>query len=560
MQPPISLCVIAGNVERYIERFIASFRPLVDEIIIVRAIGSQTADDTMRLAEAANCRTAIYEQTGDLPHVDDFAAARNQAFSLASHEWVMWADTDDILTPDSIPLIREALATHAAGVDGFAFNYSVPGDGVTVLKERLMRKGAGAWRYRIHEEFRFHNDSPVLKRIPGALIEHLPAGSRKPNDQRNLTLLRAMQRDGEITIGHRFHLVQSLRTLGHLDQALKEATDLLAESSLGKPERYELLMNLAEVCPDEATQGNIYLQAHGVDPSRREALGELAIWCLRQCRFPEMLAWTTMMTSLPRHRGYLWNTRAMYYSWLGIRLHCMALRLNGDSVRADTLMQNYHKQHGAKISLLHATRGRPRLAIEALHKWLKTAKHPDTIEHIFAIDADDESSKALAAHYSVTVPAGGGCVRAWNAAAAKSQGHVLIQVSDDWDPPVNWDEQILTRLGDLTQPKVLAISDGHRTDKLLCMAILTRARYEQQGYFFHPDFLSVYSDDWFTHCAYRDGVVIEARDFVIEHQHPLFTGAPVDQTTAESNTAARYAQGKSVFDRLLATELPSPIL
>ena len=31
------------------------------------------------------------------------------------------------------------------------------------------------------------------------------------------------------------------------------------------------------------------------------------------------------------------------------------------------------------------------------------------------------------------------------------------------------------------EPVVIAVSDGHRTDKLLCMAILSRARLEAQG-------------------------------------------------------------------------------
>ena len=37
--PKISLCIIAGNVERYIQRFLDSFAPLVDEIVVVSAIG-----------------------------------------------------------------------------------------------------------------------------------------------------------------------------------------------------------------------------------------------------------------------------------------------------------------------------------------------------------------------------------------------------------------------------------------------------------------------------------------------------------------------------------------
>ena len=67
---------------------------------------------------------------------------------------------------------------------------------------------------------------------------------------------------------------------------------------------------------------------------------------------------------------------------------------------------------------------------------------------------------------------------------------------------------------------------------------------------FHPDFFSVYSDDWFTECAYRDGVVIEARDIVFEHMHPAFRKAPLDTTYERGNSEMAYRIGKETLDRL----------
>jgi hypothetical protein len=97
---------------------------------------------------------------------------------------------------------------------------------------------------------------------------------------------------------------------------------------------------------------------------------------------------------------------------------------------------------------------------------------------------------------------------------------------------------------------VLAVSDGHRTDNLLCMAILTRARYKQQGYLFHPEFFSMFSDNHFTDRAYADGVVIEAKDIVIEHMHPAFGLAEMDETYARSNAPANYEAGLATYEKL----------
>jgi hypothetical protein len=82
------------------------------------------------------------------------------------------------------------------------------------------------------------------------------------------------------------------------------------------------------------------------------------------------------------------------------------------------------------------------------------------------------------------------------------------------------------------------------------MAILTRARYIEQGYLFHPDFFSMYSDNWFSECAFSDGVVIDAKDVVFEHLHPAFGKAEVDATYVRSNMRCNYDQGALHFERL----------
>jgi hypothetical protein len=231
----------------------------------------------------------------------------------------------------------------------------------------------------------------------------------------------------------------------------------------------------------------------------------------------------------------------------------MALRANGRQAEADALETNHFIRAGAKISLLHATRGRPGMAWRCRMDWLRAADNPDAIEHIFAIDATDPASFLLANTRSVIVRGNGGPVEAWNVAAAQSNGQVLIQLSDDWQPFQGWDTAILDAIGDPTKPAVLAVSDGHRTDALLCMAILTRAQYQQQGHLFHPEFFSMCSDDWFTECAHRDGVVIDARDRItFEHMHPAFGIGEMDETYARSNDDFHYQTGSGILKRLRA--------
>jgi hypothetical protein len=56
MKNTISLCCIAGNAEKYIDRFLDSFQPHFDEVCIVRACGNQKPDATLEVAESRGCK------------------------------------------------------------------------------------------------------------------------------------------------------------------------------------------------------------------------------------------------------------------------------------------------------------------------------------------------------------------------------------------------------------------------------------------------------------------------------------------------------------------------
>jgi hypothetical protein len=189
-------------------------------------------------------------------------------------------------------------------------------------------------------------------------------------------------------------------------------------------------------------------------------------------------------------------------------------------------------------------------AVRTRMEWLRMADHPERVEHLFAADYNDETAEVFVRFPTAFLTGDGGPVAAWNAAAAASRGDVLLQLSDDWKPFRGWDTAILAAIGDTSKPAVLAISDGHRTDDLLCMAILTRARYADQGYLFHPEFFSMFSDNHFTDQAYADGVVIDAKDIVIEHMHPAFGKGEMDETYARSNAPENYAAGLATYQRL----------
>ena len=91
--PKVSLAMIVGNEAAHIERCLRSFSGSFHELCVVRAIGAQEPDSTLELAEKLaaelgfELRVGEYrngESAADWKHVDSFAAARNQAFELAT--------------------------------------------------------------------------------------------------------------------------------------------------------------------------------------------------------------------------------------------------------------------------------------------------------------------------------------------------------------------------------------------------------------------------------------------------------------------------------------------
>jgi hypothetical protein len=394
------------------------------------------------------------------------------------------------------------------------------------------------------------------------------------------------------------------------DKAIDCAKRAMAMPEIGNPEKYEMFLNLGKMCEQPRTAQAMYHQAYAVDPCRREALGLLTISSIDDGKPVNSLGYARAMMALPRPKTQSWNDRPAAYQYLGIDLYTQALRVNGLPQEAEEWRLRSlsdASKDAPIISLIHATRGRPKQASFARKLWMDLADRPDAIEHIFVFDADDQASQILQRMHSGMVPPGGGCVHAWNCGAAQAKGQILIQMSDDWMPPLQWDKLIIQKFVEdyvksrienrespesaphdsrcnnssiheaLQQPRVLQVSDGHRTDDLLCMAIMTRNYYRQDFFMFHPWFTGVYSDNYFSHMAFRRNQVINGKELVFTHNHPFFNdpkfkdknnggGSPssrgaqrddgvpspiMDATYAAQNAPERYAEGLKTYNELL---------
>lgn len=99
MNHKLSLCMIVKNEEKTLKQCIESFLPVVDEIILV---DTGSIDKTKEIAAEYKDVRIIYSDWQN-----DFSKARNLSLKFASNPLIMWTDADDILPPESVPLINK---------------------------------------------------------------------------------------------------------------------------------------------------------------------------------------------------------------------------------------------------------------------------------------------------------------------------------------------------------------------------------------------------------------------------------------------------------------------
>lgn len=178
-----------------------------------------------------------------------------------------------------------------------------------------------------------------------------------------------------------------------------------------------------------------------------------------------------------------------------------------------------------------------------------------SFEWIIAVDAPDQASqKAVTSITNTPVrlcvqqEAPWNCVKGWNLAAANSTGKVIIAVADDFNPPMAWDSHLLALSPPnwVEEERVIHVNDGYVRD-ICVLGIITRKRYERFGYFFYPQYESVFCDTELTATAQRDGVMIEAMHLLFEHLHPDCGKRQRDQADLVHASSARWQHGESLF-------------
>lgn len=209
------------------------------------------------------------------------------------------------------------------------------------------------------------------------------------------------------------------------------------------------------------------------------------------------------------------------------------------------------------ITLLHPSRGRPNKAYQTANEWLDSAGCH--CQYLLSIDSSDPEAAEydiLFADYPVFIKDNKSVVEATNVVAKVATGDILVYLSDDFKCPDNWGLAVQKEFGGVSEPLLLKVDDclqGFNVP-VLTIPIMNRKLYERLGYFWHPEYKSMFVDEHLYWVARKLGALKMCPHLKFPHEHPANGKAPDDETYRRS--AANWEQGKAVFAKHKAMGFP----
>lgn len=142
----LSVCMIVKNEERVLARCLDCVSQFADELIIV---DTGSTDRSMEIAGKYTSKVFFHKWQ------DSFAEARNYAYSLATCEYMMWLDADDVIDEENIGRflkLKQETPPDTDVIFTIYRNYSEDGIGDYILRDRIIRRSLNPkWVGDVHE-------------------------------------------------------------------------------------------------------------------------------------------------------------------------------------------------------------------------------------------------------------------------------------------------------------------------------------------------------------------------------------------------------------------------
>lgn len=202
------------------------------------------------------------------------------------------------------------------------------------------------------------------------------------------------------------------------------------------------------------------------------------------------------------------------------------------------------------ISLIHPSKGRPQKSFDNAKDWINKAAVP--VELIVSIDFNDPLKSDYTTRYfdfpcNLICEHNTSVVEATNKAARLAKGDILIYLSDDFKCFEGWGIAVEKEFQNEDRPLLVKVDDCLQkfSVPVLTIPIMNRALYHKLGYFWHPDYKSMFVDEDLYWTCQKLGAMKYAPHLKFPHHHVCIGKAEDDDTYRASS--ANWEQGKAVY-------------
>ena len=197
----------------------------------------------------------------------------------------------------------------------------------------------------------------------------------------------------------------------------------------------------------------------------------------------------------------------------------------------------------AVISLIHPSRGRAQRAHEVATKWISSAGVD--VEYILSVDIDDPQLKEydkLFKDHIILTGQNRSAIDAINSAASISTGRILVVMSDDFDCPDNWGNDLIEQTRGASG--WIAKTPDSIQKWIITLPIMDREYYNRFGYVYHPEYKHMFCDTEMTCVADLIGRKIE---LPLEFMHDHYSTGRTQKDAINERADKTWEQGEKLF-------------
>jgi glycosyltransferase involved in cell wall biosynthesis len=302
--------MIVKNEEDVLDRCLDSVKEVADEIIIV---DTGSTDRTKEIAARFTGKVL------DFPWIDDFAAARNYAFSHATQEFILWLDADDFFAEKDRLLLLELKKTLDPTVDSVTMPYYLVVDQAgnatySIRRNRLVRRACGfRWIGAVHEYLE----------VGGRIIDSEIAVRHKKeriHTDRNLKIYRRLLEAGrEFTPRDLYYYANELKDNGIYEEAVLYYEKFLdgkrgwIEDNIAACLRMSECFGFLNRC-DQQLQS--LFRTMSFDLPRAEACCQIGAFFFDANQLDRSIFWFELATNLKQPSGTLGALDHAAWTWL----------------------------------------------------------------------------------------------------------------------------------------------------------------------------------------------------------------------------------------------------